>query len=336
MRDNVGGGKFDNLEKINATHGLVPLVGQHLSSSFCNSMPDNENLDEIQKQLDNLEKKHRTKCVIDQHGTAYICAEGGKALFAVYNDGDRTIGRYGDFTLEQVAYFKVDQVLAITPHTFLVKFSDQSYSYVTAEKSSVLESDVGDSLRKAALTRNYPQRLHGLSKVRSNGEFDFTLITKEGTVPIHSLVFKACMPFFATMMDSKMSESSEKKLEIPYPLSWVEAMVSYFYGEPFEVEFEQATGLLILADVYDIAELQRLAIARIKSERLDMTKCLAGWKNAFEAQNEEMRAYFASFARNQWDELEQSAEFLRDLSQEEAVELMLDVSRAKLGEVKLK
>lgn len=59
-----------------------------------------------------------------------------------------------------------------------------------------------------------------------------------------------------------------------------------------------------------------------------MNKCWAGWKNAFEAQNEEMRAYFAAFSRRQLDKLEQSAEFLHDMNQQEAVELMLDVSRS--------
>lgn len=321
-------------------------MGPPPSASFRNTMTDNKNVDEVQKQLENLEKNHKSKYVIDQHRTAYSCVEGSKGFFSVYNDMEDTVSRYGSFTADQLIQgwtpgsvggkgFKLEEVLAISPHTFLVKLSNpyQRFYFVTAEQSSPIVSHIGNNLQQAALNHNFPQRLSGLSKVRSNGDFDFTLVTDGGTIPVHTLVLKACMPFFAAMMDSKMSESSLQKLDMPHPHLWVEAMVSYFYGEPFEVEFEQATGLLILADVYDIPELLRLAVARVKSEQLDMTKCLAGWKNAFDAQNDEIRAYFAAFARKQWNELEQSAELLHGLTQEEAVELMLDVSRAKMGGV---
>lgn len=326
-------------------------------------MSDNEKQQEPESLRDKLEKNCKSKCVINQYRTAYLCVDDPVVAFSVYNDLNETVTDFNRFSLRDVSeeiqtkqsphygftnsgsgdaygflnngkkvkrhFYELKEIHEIFPNTLLVLFEGDRAFLATKDSCDDLEDNVFRTLLRSHLQHNSSQRLKGLSKVRSNGEFDFTFVTKEGTIPVHTLVFKACLPFFAAMMDSKMSESSENRLEIPYPHSWVEAMVSYFYGEPFEVDFEQATGLLILADVYDIPELQRLAVSQIKSERLDMSKCLAGWKNAFEAQNEEMRAYFAAFARRQLDKLEQSAEFLHDMSQQEAVELMLDVSRSK-------
>ncbi|KAG5356416.1 hypothetical protein CJU89_6156 [Yarrowia sp. B02] len=253
-----------------------------------------------------------------------------KPIFSVYDDVEKTINQYGAFGEDLVG---IHEVYEIFPHSLLAWFF-MGCHIVTKDKSTAVDFQLFKDLRDSYLRNSYSHRLNGLSKVRKNGNFDFKLVTSEGPIPVHSLVFKASLPFFAAMMDSQMAESSKMEMEVPYPHSWVEALVSFFYGEPFEVAYEQATGLLVLSDVYDVPELRRLAMARIKAEELDVPKCLSGWKHAFEAQDEEMRAFFAAFARRKLDEMDRSG-MLRDLSQEEAVELMLDVCKAKISAVSL-
>lgn len=170
----------------------------------------------------------------------------------------------------------------------------------------------------------------GLSRIRSNGNFDFAIVSKdEKTYEVHSLILAGVWPFFKTMLDSNMKESSEKKMEIPYPHSWIEVMLSYFYEEDLKMEFEQATGVIVLAKVYDIPTLCDLAIAKIKKETLDTTKCLEGWRNVYEARCDSMQLYLAKYLGEHLQELQKSSDMVAQFSQEEAVQLMMDISRCK-------
>lgn len=305
--------------------------------------------------LKKLESGHKSKLVFDSNKTAYIMEHTDTDVpdhhtFDVYDTATKKHTQYGRFAkriysdpvpLKDYAgyvispgtgkreFYSLNEVLEIYPDRFIVKLSNDATFLVNSFDNHLIVGPVYTTLRSESLKHSYSMRLNGLSQVRSKGGFDFNLVTKdEDVVPVHSLILRSNWPFFDAMMESQMTESRDNRLEVPYPRSWVEAMVSYFYGEPFDVKFPEATGLLILSDVYDIPELQRLAITKIRAETLDMHKCLAGWKNAFEAQNVDMRSYFATFARKNWETLEESAEFLQQLTQQQAVELMLDVSRA--------
>lgn len=315
-------------------------------------------MSETAKQVTHLESNHVTKLTFDTLKTAYLCVENGSTFFSVHNSVTETITPYGSFTLEHLIevpetkeqtvddldsddsgdeikgvpakYYDLTEVHEIYPDTLLVLFGKSETYFVTKEKATLTDRLIYNSLRDQFLKHSFSVKLNGLSQVRKNGEFDFSLKTSSSSIPVHSLILKSNWPYFKAVIDSKMSESENKQLEINYPASWVEAMVSYFYGEPFDVNFDNATGLLILSDVYDIPELQHLAVARIKKEELDMTKCLNGWKNAFEAQNTDMREYFGKYVREKLVDLDKSRNLLKEMTQEEAVELMLDVSRVQL------
>lgn len=324
--------------------------------------PETAQSNEIDKLAD-LEERSTTKLLFDTNRTAYICKDSDGTStychsFNVYNTDTKTHTKYGLLATNFVYQdprplsdisgrilghdtgvhncYSLKEVLEIYPDTFIVAVSNNVNFLVTKASLERLAKPSYDTLRVQALKHAYSMRINGLSQVRAKGGFDFELVTGGGgedhvtssTIPVHSLILRSNWPFFDAMMDSQMSESRDNRMEMPYPHSWVEALVSYFYGEPFDVEFSDATRLLILSDVYDIPELQRLAITRIRAEDLDMHKCLAGWKNAFEAQNAAMRSYFATFARKNWKTLEESTEFLQKFTQQQAVELMLDVSRA--------
>lgn len=169
---------------------------------------------------------------------------------------------------------------------------------------------------------------NSLSLIRANGSFDFEIVSKEGTsIGVHTLVLAAVWPFFKGLLDSNMKETDEKKLVLPYPHSWIEAMVSYFYEQQVGMDMDEATGVLVLSGVYDIPELRAEAIVRIKSMHLTVDMCLRGWRNAFEAQCEEIQLFLANQLRENLSLLHSLDEFLGEFSQQEAIQLVKDISR---------
>lgn len=45
---------------------------------------------------------------------------------------------------------------------------------------------------------------------------------------------------------------TDKCLELEYPSSWVQKLVSYIYGEPLELKFDELTGLMVLGELYQL------------------------------------------------------------------------------------
>lgn len=167
-----------------------------------------------------------------------------------------------------------------------------------------------------------------LALVRANKNFDFKIMAEDGSsVPVHSLIFESVWPFFKTMLESNMSESAEKKMQTPYPLSWIEAMVSHLYEEDNELSFDDAIGLVGVASMYVIPKLEQLAINRIHEETLDVPKSLAGWRLAHQDAREELQEHFSCYLRRNLDMLGDHEELLVELTKEEVVRLMLAVSR---------
>lgn len=84
------------------------------------------------------------------------------------------------------------------------------------------------------------------------------------------------------MLEADVKETSEKRMDIPYLHSWVEALLLYFYEEELTMVFGQATGVVVLSQVYDLPALCDIAIARMKKETLDTKISVKGWKNVYE------------------------------------------------------
>lgn len=223
---------------------------------------------------------------------------------------------------------KLLDVCGLSGNLYLVKLTksnqilylDQQgeYSY------TAIESCLYDSLRFSISYHG------GLSRMRKYGDFDFEIMSKEKkTSKVHTLVLCAVWPFFQKLQESNMKEVANQKLDMPYPHLWIEAMVSYFYEEDVDMGFIQATGVLILSDVYDIFNLKNIAIARIRKETLDISKCLEGWRNVYEARCDEMQLYLAQYLGEHMKELQDSSDLLKQLSKEEACQLILDISQSK-------
>lgn len=132
------------------------------------------------------------------------------------------------------------------------------------------------------------------------------------------------MALFKGLVDSNMKETDEKKLVLPYPHFWIEAMVSNFYEQKVEMGMDQTTGVLVLAD---ILELRAEAMVRIKHGHLAFDTCLRGWRNAFEAQCEEIQLFLANHLRENPTQLHSLEGYLGEFSQREAIQLVKDISR---------
>lgn len=135
----------------------------------------------------------------------------------------------------------------------------------------------------------------GLSRIRALKGTDFILVCENhATVPVHSLVLRASWSCFDEVLRaSEACGESRTFLRMWYPVSWVRAFVSFFYGEMWTLNFEDATGLMILGQRYEVPELVVHAIRRIRREEMSLTKLLVAWRRAYYANCLAIRHYCA-------------------------------------------
>lgn len=98
-------------------------------------------------------------------------------------------------------------------------------------------------------------------------------------------------PFFKKMMQSEMKEATENELELPMPLSTLEVIVEYLYGQRMSVLLGDATRLVVFAQMYDLPEMLNIAIAKIKdfSHIFTAREAVYLWQKSNEADNSELR-----------------------------------------------
>lgn len=167
---------------------------------------------------------------------------------------------------------------------------------------------------------------HDLSEIRKmKDDADFKIACRDGiSIPVHSLVMKTYWPFFRAMMNLDSVEKREMVLNLDFPSNWVEVLVSYIYGEPVEMDFEQATGVCVLGDMYQLPELAELAtqvVTTVPSGSITLEEALAGWQNGHGARNERVKAFLAKEVALKQKGQENK---LGDLSVEEMRELYMD------------
>ena len=124
-----------------------------------------------------------------------------------------------------------------------------------------------------------------------------------------------------------MSESDAMTMTMPYPRSWVESLIKFFYDEHNELSFDDATGLLVIAKTYDVPTITISATQRIKDEGdLDLTKALLAWRRSYEAGNDAIRTHCAVFIGLHYKELSEAFELLPDYSKDELLCLLSDLA----------
>lgn len=140
---------------------------------------------------------------------------------------------------------------------------------------------------------------HSVSDVREKmiSKADFHIECNDNVrIPVHSLIMQTYWPWFDTMMQSDFAEVQKKVLKLDYPSDWIEVVVSYVYGQTVEMTFEQATGLVVVAEMYQLPELAKMAsdeIMKAPRDAIALDEAVLGWKRAHEARNEPVKAFLA-------------------------------------------
>lgn len=229
------------------------------------------------------------------------------------------------------------QTRAINPHVFLLTATswkgvcilDAPWKFVAFQVLGNAEIANMASFFKSRTVKVLPiTDIHrtGLARIRNGSPGDFWLKSDDGeSIEVHKTVLKPLWPFFAAALDSNMKEASENSIDLPFPKSAIEVAVRYLYGQPLKMEFDQAANLLVMAQMYDLPELLRLATARTKSGTLDARQAILLWKKSFEASNEKMRSYAIVKVKQFMPEISDS-KLLEGLDREELVSLLMDIS----------
>lgn len=166
-----------------------------------------------------------------------------------------------------------------------------------------IDKDTFDSLLIEKLRLQKPQQKptdsgDSLNQVRLNTDAsDFTIICKDDiSIPVHTAILSTFWPFFQNMMSNDCKEKTERTLHLDFPSNWVSPMVSHIYQQPVQLTLEEATGVLILAEMYLLPDLEVEAVNLIKrlvSEETTIEDLILGWTHSREANNDTMRQFFA-------------------------------------------
>lgn len=182
----------------------------------------------------------------------------------------------------------------------------------------------------SAIQKTVPPKASRLvSEIRKmSDDVDFHIECLDGVrIPVHGLILKTYWPFFRTMMQNDCAESNDKVLRLDYPADWLEVLVSFIYGQDADMSFEQAAGLLVVAQMYQLPELVDMATAKIVNspkDSISLEAALTGWKLAFEAQNEKATAFLAGIVaakQSQFGQSDEEKALFSQLSTEEALGL---------------
>ncbi|KAG5358563.1 hypothetical protein CJU89_5180 [Yarrowia sp. B02] len=162
---------------------------------------------------------------------------------------------------------------------------------------------------------------------------DFKIIDEENkTHLVHTQVLLPLWPYLATVMDSGMIESHDRKLKLEYPSFIMEAIINYFYGLLPNVPEELALELLIPAKVYFIEGLERAVERAVTGSSLEGDRCLISWQIAKQADNKVIRDYCACYFLVHIGN-EATAYLCPNLMPEERAEFQADLDREKVRQV---
>lgn len=164
---------------------------------------------------------------------------------------------------------------------------------ITARPESATASPDPES--ETAITCPNPEpNISDWQKVLFNESYsDFTITcSDEQSFPVHRAILGTFWPSFGTIMSE--DNVSRDTLSLEYPSRWVQPMISFIYRQKMDVDFEQATGALIVARKCQFKELNVVLTAKIKTLVTPETSledlCL-GWERS--GSNEELVLYFA-------------------------------------------
>lgn len=140
-------------------------------------------------------------------------------------------------------------------------------------------------------------------------------------IKVHMMVLFARWPHFKRIMSSQMNEYHCRKLHIPEPVAWVRKLIEFMYCDSIDTcTVEETSGLLVLANLYELPRLRSLCIESISKEGISDNNAVVVWQRAFEAEEEVIRRNAALHCFRHWGQIVRSQAF-RELDKESLIAL---------------
>lgn len=115
-------------------------------------------------------------------------------------------------------------------------------------------------------------------------------------IEVHGTVLSTFWSFFKGLMSNECIEKTEGTLRLDFSSDWVKLMVAHVYKQPLELSFDEATGMVLLSNMYLLPELGEIAadnIKRLVDDKTCLEDLLLGWDRSREASHEELKQLFA-------------------------------------------
>lgn len=155
---------------------------------------------------------------------------------------------------------------------------------------------------------------------------DASKVVKSTPLKAHKMVLAARWPHFKRIMMSGMSESQTGKLYIPEPIEWVGPLIEYMYRDSIEgYSVNEITGLLVLANVYELPRLRKLCMEFISRTEYNPATAVIIWERAKMAAEPVVSRNAAICCLANWGQVVRSEEF-HQLSHESVLMLCMEAS----------
>jgi hypothetical protein len=152
-------------------------------------------------------------------------------------------------------------------------------------------------------------------------------------IKVHMMVLLARWPHFKRIMASQMSEYHERKMFIPEPVAWVRRLIEYMYRDSIEgYNINEITGLLVLANLYDLPRLRKLCIEAISRFGLQESTAVLIWERSMAANEQWMRRGAASYCLQHWGQIVRTEAF-RNLCRESLIALCCEAEETTVVRV---
>lgn len=126
----------------------------------------------------------------------------------------------------------------------------------------------------------------------------------------HSLILYARWPHFRRIMQSGMSEAHSRRIYIPEPVSWVKKLVEYMYSDSVSTyTVDDVSGLLILANLYELPRLRRLCLEHISRSAVTHENAVTVYWRAYLATETDLQKTAAAYCLQHWSQIVRTEKF---------------------------
>ncbi|EGW35573.1 uncharacterized protein SPAPADRAFT_131973 [Spathaspora passalidarum NRRL Y-27907] len=165
----------------------------------------------------------------------------------------------------------------------LCDFGIPSYESVMARKLSLGNGGLANSFHNLLVQQAYTDfEIIALAHEGDRGKYQngamSSMSSKDTTsfkaIQVHKSILLARWPHFVRLMSVGMTETIENKMFIPEPFHWIKGLIYYLYvgtiefdakfmGADGEFNIVDYSGLLTLANLYELSELRTLVLNRL-------------------------------------------------------------------------